>query len=78
MLAADVSHRSFLETRHYPPRSSILYPSLDLQQAMGTTQLHSSSPAAKRCVWLRPGKHKTADLYFSMEMYSRLSCLAEK
>ena len=54
-----VPHRSFPETRHCPPRSSILYPSLDLQQAMGMTQLHSSIPAAKRCVWLCANKHKT-------------------
>jgi len=46
--AADVPHSSFPETRRYPPRSSILYPSLDLQQAMAMTQLRSSSHAAKR------------------------------
>ena len=78
ILAADVSHRSFLETRHYPPRSSILYPSLGLWQSMGMTQLHSLSPAAKRCAWLRANRHKTADLHPSMEMYSRLFYLAEK
>jgi hypothetical protein len=76
--AADVPHRSSPETGRYPPRSSILYPSLGLQQAMETTQLHSSSPAARRCVWFCANKHKTADLYFSMEMYSRLYCSVVK
>lgn len=78
ILTADVPRRYSPETRHYPLRSSIFYPSLDLQQAMGTTQLHSSTHAAKRCVWLRANKHKPANLYFSMEMYSRLFYLAVK
>ena len=61
---ADVVHRYSPETRHYPQRSSISYPSLGLHRAMGTIQWRSSSPAAKRCAWLRAGKCYTADSYF--------------